>query len=442
MNADGPVTPEERLQLRNELRDAMADIPGVFLADEYPHRVSAGALRRAGPSRAIDRTRILTLVEVGGVLFWEAGAGQALSGAGRRRGLRSAGRRGEIVQRVRVEELEPSKIGAYLSAFDAKLTPHQGLRRLDGSKLVPLARTEAPVSSGKILLLVHGTFSKGDMFVEELNATPEGKQLLGRAATHYKQILAFDHPTVSVSPIINALDLSRAFASSQAEIDIIAHSRGGLVTRWWLEALDHSPRAKRRAVLVGSPLAGTSLASPPRIRSLLSWFSNLNRVLSTGTAAGSAILPFLTVVSGLLRMTAAVTNVASRLPVADALIGLVPGVAAMSKISNNFELSRLNVDVPSTRAYFVVRSNFQTESPGWKFWKVFVDTKARTADAFTDLLFNEKNDLIVDTASMTYLSPVTEVQDICDFGDTDRVHHVNYFRQKQTIDFIAASLGI
>ena len=441
MNPDGPVTAEERLQLRNELRQAMVDIPGVCLADEYPHQISAGALRRAGPGRAIDRTRVLTLVETGGVLFWEAGAGQALKGAGRRRGLRSAGRRGEIVQRVRVEELEPSKIGAYLSAFDAKLTPNQGMRRWDGTKLVPLAKNEAPSPSGRILLLVHGTFSKSDMFVEELKATPEGQQLLGRAAAHYKEILAFDHPTVSVSPIMNALDLSRAFASSQAQIDVIAHSRGGLVTRWWLEALDRNPPAKRRAVLVGSPLAGTSLASPPRIRSLLSWFSNLNRVLSTGAAAGSAILPFLTVVSGLLRMTAIVTNVASKTPVADAIVALVPGVAAMSKISNNFELNRLNVEMSGTREYFVVRSNFQTLSPGWKFWQYFVDTTARTADAFSDLLFNEKNDLIVDTASMTYLSPSVEVQDICDFGDTDQVHHVNYFRQKQTIDFIAKSLG-
>ena len=217
------------------------------------------------------------------------------------------------------------------------------------------------------------------------------------------------------------------------------------MARWWLEELERNRNRQRRAVFVGSPLAGTSLASPPRIRSLLSWFSNLNRVLARGAAVSGTILPFMTVVSGLLRFTALASSVVSKGPTADALIALVPGISAMSKVSNNFELNRLNIDGNGNREYFVVRSNFKTDKPGWKFWNYFVNTADKARDALTDLLFGEKNDLVVDTSSMTYLSKTTVIEEedrILDFGDSDEVHHTNYFEKPETINFIAEKLQI
>jgi pimeloyl-ACP methyl ester carboxylesterase len=442
MNGTQKSSPEERLQLREELRASMVYIDGVRPADTSS-RMSAGARRRTGFDPRTDTTRLLTLIEVDGVLFWEDGAGQAIANAGLRRGIRGRQARGEIIDRVRVDELEPSKIGDYLASLDKKLTPDQGLRRWDGTQLVPLAANETPAAAGKILLLVHGTFSKSDMFIEAFDQTQEGRDLLGRAGQKYDQILAFDHPTMSVSPFLNAVDLSRAFAGSKADVDLVCHSRGGLVARWWLEELEHNRKLKRRAVFVGSPLVGTSLASPPRIRSLLSWFSNLNRVLSHGAAVASTVLPFMTVISGLLRFTALASSVISKTPVADALIALVPGLASMSMIGNNFELRRLNVESDGAREYFVVQSNFQPADPAWKFWKYFVDP-LKAGDKLTDVIFPGKNDLVVDTSSMTYLSETKSVpaNRVYDFGDSDVVHHTNYFVQEKTIDFIADKLQI
>jgi len=433
-------SPEERFRMRSQLRKSMEAIEGVKPADESP-AMTAGARRRPGYDPGRDKTRLLTLIEVNGVLFWEHGAGQAISTAGLHHGFRGRQARGEIIDRVRVDELEPSKIGKYLSNLDLTLTPKQGLRRWDGAQFAGL---DAPAEKGKILLLVHGTFSKSEMFSDSFTQTAEGQALLGRAAQKYDQILAFDHPTMSVSPLMNAVDLSRKFAGSKTDVDLICHSRGGLVARWWLEELERDRTLKRRAIFVGSPLAGTSLASPPRIRSLLSWFSNLNRMLAAGTAVASTILPFMTVVSGLLRFTALASSVVSKTPAADALIALVPGISAMSKISNNFELNRLNIDGDVNREYFVVRSNFQTEDPGWKFWNYFVNAGDKARDTFTDLLFGEKNDLVVDTSSMTYLSKTTDISKdrILDFGDSDVVHHTNYFVQPKTIEFIAEKLQI
>ena len=86
----------------------------------------------------------------------------------------------------------------------------------------------------------------------------------------YKDIVFFEHATLAVSPIVNALELGRFFAMPADRIDVIAHSRGGLVVRWWLEGFGKSlslkPLAPVRAVLVGSPLNGTSLAAPDKLK--------------------------------------------------------------------------------------------------------------------------------------------------------------------------------
>jgi hypothetical protein len=49
--------------------------------------------------------------------------------------------------------------------------------------------------------------------------------------------------------------------------------------------------------------------------------------------------------------------------------------------------------------YFVVQSDFETESPGWRFWKWF--NKGRLVSAGAGIIFPGKNDLVVDTVLMT-----------------------------------------
>ena len=432
-------------QMREQLRKAAAGIAGVYPADQYPKTVPVGALRRAGLRRVADPSRMLTLVEVDGVLRWEEGAGHAAAAPGLRRGFRARVRRGDVIDSMQVDTLELSDVGKYLSGLDDKLTPGQGLKRWTGAGLTPLQPGEKPAATGRILLFIHGTFSNNQSILSEIQLTPEGRALLGRvrASGQYTEVLAFDHPTVAVSPMLNALDLARRFEGSQAEVDVICHSRGGLVTRWWLEVFDRAAAA-RRAILVGSPLDGTSLAAPPRLRNVLSYLTNLNRVLGEGAAAASTLFPFLAVVSGLVRMTAVITSVASNTPLIDAAVALIPGLAAQSRVDNNFELDRLNVDGKRAPEYFAVKSNFETQDPGWKFWKVFVDVKKRVLDAASDVVFPRENDLVVDTESMTILGPKTVVPDdhVKDFGTTDQVHHTNYFRQAEAIRFIAEKLKI
>src|SRR5262249_7533215 len=151
-----------------------------------------------------------------------------------------------------------------------------------------------------------------------------------------------NHPTIAVSPILNAMDFAGYFGGVTAPIDVVAHSRGGLVTRWWLDALDGTSSARKRAVLVGSPLQGTRLAAPDRLPGALSLLTNYGNALKAAGYLASVYVPFLSVPLALLRLLTSVTSFASRTPLIDAAVALVPGLSAQSKVLNNQESDRLS----------------------------------------------------------------------------------------------------
>ncbi len=439
-------TPKNTQEIRAELRRVMEPMRGICPADRYEDEVKIGRLRRAGRAGYADPTRSLTLVEdENGVLLWEDGAVLARPVPGLRRGFRGVGARGDVVEHVVVEPLDPSKVGEALAGFDGRLTPKQGLREFSGGVLKD-PNGVAPVAKGSILLFVHGTFSESQAILSQLQdkGNAAGRAFLARAAKKYDQILAFDHPTLSVSPMLNALDLARRLRGTEADIDVICHSRGGLVTRWWLEAYDR-PVGKRRVALVACPLAGTSLAAPPRLRTIMSWLSNLSKFI--GGAA--SMIPFLQVVSCLARLTATVTSLAAQTPIIDAAVAMIPGLAAMSRISNNCELARLNQARGATAGYYVIRSHFRPDDPGWKFWEYFVDQPMQRAAC---ALFPGANDLVVDTESMAVVESTeaggkTTIAEIppaqaYDFGETSTVFHTNYFQQAKTAEKISEWFGV
>jgi hypothetical protein len=87
--------------------------------------------------------------------------------------------------------------------------------------------------------------------------------------------------------------------------------------------------------------------------------------------------------------------------------------------------------------YYVVQSNFETDNPGWMFWKNFRGDRMK--DLAADVVFPGANDLVVDTFSMTELGELDfplKVQDVCDFETSKTVWHCNYFRQPKTVTFI------
>jgi hypothetical protein len=152
--------------------------------------------------------------------------------------------------------------------------------------------------------------------------------------------------------------------------------------------------------------------------------------------------PFLAAPAAILRVLLSVTGLAAKLPIADAAVAMVPGLFAQARIGNNGEVARLRAG-PALRAvdYFAVRSNFEPTAPDWKFWEWF--RKDRLGDLGADIVFDGENDLVVDTDSMTdFGASGASLVATWDFKTNPEVHHVNYFRQPETIDFIAKSLQV
>src|SRR3984885_7200734 len=306
-----PLDPTEMDVLQSEL--AKDDV--LPLGSRPATDVRIRDLRRGikpGPDQNIG---FATLAEQDGVLFWQEGIIPAAPT--QRRAYAGTPFAKRPVTTVTFERLGSNKIGSKLEALDRNFTPNAGLREFRNGQLLPGPAT--PQRSGRILLFIHGTFSNNDKLITDLQDTDnrEGKRFLDAITgesdgkrRNYDQVLAFDHYTVSRSPALNALELARYFQGSTADIDIVCHSRGGLVTRWFLEIFDREPRKRRRAVLVGSPLGGTSLAAPDRIRNAIDLFTNVGKALGQAFS----IIPFTQVAGSLMQIIFSLGNFVSKTP--------------------------------------------------------------------------------------------------------------------------------
>lgn len=449
---------------------AKLEIPGVRPLDQ-PALLSADQSRRANYRRRgspVDRKRptpeqkIFSLVREGGVLRWRAGA-IAPSRTGRRAGGRAALPAGSVVRQFAFEKLEGSQVYSTLVAIDKQLTPDaayagnaaNGLRQWKNGNFRPFPDSKA--AGGKnVLLFIHGTFSKNEaLLANGLDLTSDGKKLLADAEKHYDLVLAFDHPTLSVSPAMNAFDLAALLRPTPAKLDIVCHSRGGLVARWFCEGFA-DPAIPRRAMLVGSPLAGTSLAAAPRLRATMEYLSTVSDFLRKGANLASSASPIFVAVSGLMRVISAVTDFAAKTPLFDGALALIPGLDAQSRTGNNEEIRRLRQNTGNSNfssnnlQYFAIQSNFEPQAIGWNFLRVFNKPLQRVANVGADLIFVDQegvpqnNDLVVDTISMSEVAdlPAARIQIVKDFGTSDVVHHLNYFHQPETVQAIRTSFGV
>lgn len=418
---------------------------------------SLGSRRRKRGFDPADRTAVakLSLVsDQNGVLRWIYQP--AVRGPSSRRARRSARRQvgANAIHEVDIKDTPPNEVLAKIAKLDGELTPNQGLRRITNGQIATTTCEGIDDEGGPTLLLVHGTFSKSDMYVQELGAIASGKDLLARAEGRYKRILVFDHPTLSVSPWINALDLERALVNVTGEIDVICHSRGGLLVAWWLR---NGNRKVKNVIFVGSPLQGTSLASPAHLRSALDYFANIATAVKITAGVTSAFLPFMVAAQGLAAIVAGILHAAASTPLVDAAVAIVPGLAGQSRVSNNFEIDRLIREKwVSSASYHAVMSDFKPSDgdAAWQFWKYFHNPKEKLLGWGADAIFNEPNDLVVNTQSMTQtyrtladgsglpgFAAITG-DSVHDFGISRTVHHTNYFRQPETVEFIKRKLNL
>jgi pimeloyl-ACP methyl ester carboxylesterase len=225
------------------------------------------------------------------------------------------------------------------------------------------------------------------------------------------------------------------------ELDIVCHSRGGLVARAFVELLRHQHRV-RRVVFVGVPQAGTRLANPALWGTMADVLVNLVAEDPTGLLGR---------LSGLLFYLAA-QDVTQQ----------VPGLQAMNPLtwddpSGRSLLARLRDSIADSSKYFVVASNYTPERDSLSIFSLLQEL----GNGILDRFFDCPNDLVVDTPSMWsiggnlgYSQQVPEAFEgrvllLNAQGDGPKnveprtqagVHHVNYFQQPAVRDFIRQSL--
>jgi hypothetical protein len=275
------------------------------------------------------------------------------------------------------------------------------------------------VGAPRILLLVHGAFDSTAGAFGPLTKGV-GKDFLERAVADYDAVVGFDHRTLSVDPLANARDLLARLSVRQADgavVDVVCHSRGGLVVRSLVERLLPASSwsgSVNRIVFVGVPNGGTNLAEPDRWSHLADVYTSL---LMESSLLGDGFLTTAIAGSAIKR----VGTLAKYLAAYAVDVHGVPGLAAMEPDGDFIaDLNRRQPGQPDGRQpWFVISSDFRATAS---------QMNLKMVEGIVDNMLDAANDLVVDTKSMAAIdAPGTHVAGTLDFGTNSSVYHTNYF---------------
>ena len=162
--------------------------------------------------------------------------------------------------------------------------------REDRERLALTPTQLAKLTGGRALLFVHGTFSNAHGAFSGL--PPELiSELHGR---YGGRVFAFNHYSMAHDPPTNVrrfLDGIAALSDgARLEVDIVCHSRGGLVARTLAEGksafgIDTSRIDVRRVAFVAVPNQGTLLADPDHMVEMIDRLTSALNVVPAGSSA-------------------------------------------------------------------------------------------------------------------------------------------------------------
>jgi hypothetical protein len=280
--------------------------------------------------------------------------------------------------------------------------PDTFTKAIDGDG-VPTGRL-AQLADKPFLLLIHGTFSRGRSGFRGIAADAE---LLKTLCTRYQdRVLVFDHPSVHLSPEANARWLLERLPDHRPlTLDVVTHSRGGLVARQLMEAAPAHATGRpapvvRTLVHVATPNAGTTLASKDRLGDLLDVFSNLLSLLPDETVSVA--------VEGVLEVVK---------QVATGVLGGLDGLAAMDPEADSLRDLNDTASATGTRVH-AVATDFKPSKGSLAI---------RALDLVVDPLFGLANDLVVPTEGV-YKAGSYLVDEPFVVPASSQVTHTTFFR--------------
>lgn len=269
----------------------------------------------------------------------------------------------------------------------------------------------------RALLLVHGTFSRahaafGGMtrdFVEDLHRKYQGR------------VCAFDHPTSSEDPRQNIDWLLQEIPDgTRLDLDIICHSRGGLVSRVLAEQGSRLSFGARKIqvhkiVFVAAPNAGTVLTDSKHMGDFVDAHTTIfNLFPDNGVTEGLEWV--ITVAKHLATAT---------LDRLEGLQSMRPGGAF---------LAGLNAATAHDKRYYAVASSYEPTDGGLSSFK----------DGVMDKVFGGDNDLVVPTAGVWDQNgcPLFPIADRLVLPGEKGIHHSGYFADADVRHRIGEWLGL
>ncbi|WP_147381592.1 esterase/lipase family protein [Nocardioides immobilis] len=264
------------------------------------------------------------------------------------------------------------------------------------------------LGSGPALLMLHGTFSRAHSGFAALQ--PDALQEMHQA--YAGRVFAFDHYTLSETPDANVdAFLARVPAEVDLELDVVAHSRGGLVARsLGARHGDLSAGAKRvrlrNVVFVACPNGGTALADAEHMRSFVDRYTNLLSLLPD---------------TAVLDVLATIVDVIKHLAVG--ALDAMPGLSAMRRDGDILSGLRDTPFAAETRA-FGLAADYEPASAGRRALAAYA------RDGLMDRVFGSaSNDLVVPTSSCWDLGGgrALDLADRHVFETSAAVDHTGFF---------------
>lgn len=307
-----------------------------------------------------------------------------------------------------------------MAFWENRKRPHRLGRYLPQDRRPLVPADWASLSQGRALLWVHGTFSTARA---AFGGLPQ-PTLDTLAARYGQRAFAFDHPSVSASPMENAEWFFKEMpAEARLDVDIVCHSRGGLLSRLLANpaACGGDPQRwrVRRIVLVGVPNAGTPLADPDHMVGFLDRITtalNLSSLTPDWADALEAVLAVVKVIGH------------GGLDGLDGLASMRPGNPFIEQLQAQ--------PLPGTE-YYGIGADFEPAGAG--LGAAF----CMGVDSVVDRVFNtQPNDLVVPTLGMSTWGGALQIPDarFLAFPASRGVMHTQYFSQPETADKLLAWL--
>lgn len=328
--------------------------------------------------------------------------------------------------------------------LEAKLAPGPGLYRCPSlDRLEPLG--DGPIPVGKpILLFLHGTASRTLASFGDL-ATADGGRAWRELEKRYgERIYAFEHETLTKSPIENAVELLRSLPVG-VQLHVVSHSRGGLVgelvargslaeNREPFDATDRKLFADRQDHDALVELGELLVTKRPRVER----FVRVACPASGTTLASRRLDRYLNVLVNLLGL---IPGLRSN-PVYDFSSALL--VAVVKKRTDPEELPGLEAMMPTSpvirllnRPGVAVKADLSVIA-GDTAGRGILGTLKTLA---TDFFFSQDHDLVVNTISMSGGTERVDGFARRFFDQGPDVNHFRYFQNTETAQKLLDALA-